>query len=100
MQSEKNCCFKLSINNNKMVICSRDKFFCVAPMKRLVKTAYQACLLNYQKSDFESITLPMPCGSASDYLQAQASEKAESFMSAGFDEKTAVKMATAQIVKS
>jgi hypothetical protein len=40
LQSEKNCCLKLSINNNKMVICSRDKFFCIAPMKRLVKTAY------------------------------------------------------------
>jgi hypothetical protein len=42
----------------------------------------------------------MPCGSASDYLQVQASEKAESLISAGMDAKTAIAMATASIVKA
>lgn len=44
--------------------------------------------------------MPIPCGTAADYLQSQASDLAESFVSAGWDEKTAITMATAQIVAS
>jgi hypothetical protein len=40
LKSEKNCCLKADFDNDKVIVCSRDAFFCVAPMKRLIKTAF------------------------------------------------------------
>ncbi len=68
LKSEKMCCLKADFDNDKVIVCSRDAFFCVFPMKRLIKTAFQGCLLNYEQSDFEGISLPIPCGTASDYI--------------------------------
>lgn len=56
------------MKGEKVVICSSDKFFCVFPMKRLVKAAFLGCMLNYEQDNFGELVMPIPCGSASDYI--------------------------------
>ena len=68
LKSEKNCCFKFAMKGEKVVICSSDKFFCVFPMKRLIKSAFLGCMLNYESDNFSELVMPIPCGSASDYI--------------------------------
>ncbi len=44
LKSEKSCCFKAEVSGDKVILCSKDRVFCEAELKRLVKTAFLGCV--------------------------------------------------------
>ena len=40
LKSEKECCFKFTVDNQKRVVCARDRIDCEIDLKRLLKTFF------------------------------------------------------------
>jgi hypothetical protein len=67
---------KMSMEQETVVVCSRNRLMCEIDMKRMIKTMFQGCVLNKVDNDFSLVIAPISCGSPADYIQATASEMA------------------------
>jgi hypothetical protein len=59
---------KMTIEDETVVVCSRNKLMCEIDLKRMMKTIFQGCVLNKSDNDFSLVLVPISCGSPADYI--------------------------------